>query len=150
MRDGGKAMVSLEIGGGELGSQKENGTRWLFPCSLVQLFAQRPRRERGGDPCPGAWVCPEVLGFISAFCQRLVWKPEWVVNCGEERRVGLVFVCTLYLWSLSHAARWELLPQARHRARDLADGLLNNSYNFHGRPGSLPDKGKEKMEVPGI
>lgn len=43
MRDGGKAMVILEIGGGELGSQKENGTGELFPCSLVQLVAQRPR-----------------------------------------------------------------------------------------------------------
>lgn len=61
-----------------------------------------------------------------------------------------MFVCTLYLWSLSHAAQWEPLPPAIHSARHLANGLLNNAYHFHGRPGNLLGPGKEKTAALGI
>lgn len=96
MGGGDKAIISLEAGGRVIEPEGD------WDRIAVPLFPCFPHPGKNGDGTPAglhrspaqepdlsAWVCPQVLGFLSALCQFSVRKPEWVVNHGEERKVGL-------------------------------------------------------------
>lgn len=72
-------------------------------------------------------MCPDVFWVSSALFANSGLEIREGGNHGEERRAGLVFTYTFYLYSLNPATPWEHLRKASHSARRGANGFINNS-----------------------